>query len=615
MASKAELLARYTKGSSGQAPQKKKKRDSSGPAGGFTIRDDEDVLMNQERLSVLENDDSMDQEVMRRHYEAVGGGEEDGDGEDEPMIADGTDAQLIAEYRVQKATRKWEYPEENEGLPASSHPSKENRDRQELHKGLPKSSAPNPTIKKEPVGFAVRKIDRRKQEDQSPPRRGRRDDDRDQSPPRRGRRDGDGDQSPPRRGGRDRDGDQSPPRRGRRDDDRDQSPPRRGGRDGDRDQSPPRRGRRDDDRDQSPPRRGRRDGDGDQSPPRRGRRDGDGDQSPPRRGRRDGDGDQSPSRRGGRDDDGDQSPPRRGGRDRDGDQSPPRRGRGDGDGDQSPPRRGGRDRDGDQSPPRKMKKEEGTMGSPARHNRGDRDEDIPLPRVKEEEKAEVKKDREAGKKKMSSGHSAGLVDAATLRREQEELKRKREEDLEGMDPDKLGRNADVIYRDKQGRKITQEEWQKQNEKKRKREKSPPQKLEWGRGLVQNKKDEDKAAEEARIAAQPLARYDIDDALDMDLKQRGRWGDPLANLGGGGEEGDEDLDPSQTGEGASAAAERPRKAEPRCPHPSPPNRFGIPAGYRWDGQIRGNKYEERWIAARHRDQEKRDEAYKAQMEGI
>jgi pre-mRNA-splicing factor CWC26 len=124
----------------------------------------------------------------------------------------------------------------------------------------------------------------------------------------------DGDQSPPRRGRRqDFDGDESPPRRKRMDSDDDQSPPRRGTRmDSDGDQSPPRK-RMDSDGDQSPPRRKRNDSDSDQSPPRK-RVDSDSDQSPVRRGAKSGsDSDQSPVRKRARaDSDSDQSPPRKG---------------------------------------------------------------------------------------------------------------------------------------------------------------------------------------------------------------------------------------------------------------------------------------------------------------
>merc|ERR1712112_26153 len=48
-------------------------------------------------------------------------------------------------------------------------------------------------------------------------------------------------------------------------------------------------------------------------------------------------------------------------------------------------------------------------------------------------------------------------------------------------------NAETIYRDKAGKKITKEEWQKTNQKpKKKRRVFPEQNLEWGAGLVQKK---------------------------------------------------------------------------------------------------------------------------------
>eukprot|EP00959_Pyramimonas_sp_CCMP1952_P442468 9262779-Pyramimonas_sp.AAC.1 len=158
-----------------------------------------------------------------------------------------------------------------------------------------------------------------KDEDISPPRRGRHDSDVEQediSPPRRRRHDSDDDG----------DGDLSPVRRQRHDseDEADLSPPRsRATHDH---LSPPRRGKRERPEDDlSPTRRGKQPARGDLSPPRRGRAQSVEDLSPPRRGA------QRPKE--------DLSPPRRGKQAAHEDLSPPRRRRGAED--LSPPRRKG----------------------------------------------------------------------------------------------------------------------------------------------------------------------------------------------------------------------------------------------------------------------------------
>ncbi|KEP62023.1 UNVERIFIED_CONTAM: hypothetical protein HHA_264130 [Hammondia hammondi] len=162
--------------------------------------------------------------------------------------------------------------------------------------------------------------------------------------------------------------------------------------------------------------------------------------------------------------------------------------------------------------------------------------------------------------------------------------------------DKLAREVvrQVVYRDRQGRIITEEEWlelqDQKRGKRRKKERSPPPELEWGKGLVQKEAREKQAQEDAKIAQQPLTRYDIDEEYDRNLQDRARWEDPM------------NLVPQKANESRTTPAvpeQSKGKEHPKCPHDAPRNRFGILPGYRWDGVVRGNGYEDRRLKAINR----------------
>lgn len=88
---------------------------------------------------------------------------------------------------------------------------------------------------------------------------------------------------------------------------------------------------------------------------------------------------------------------------------------------------------------------------------------------------------------------------------------------------------------------------------------------------------ERAAKEAIIASQPFARNDIDEDFDKELKDTIRWDDPILMF---------------DTEKRKKTIEQKSDGKPKCRFHAPPNRFNIPPGYRWDGVIRGNGYEER-----------------------
>lgn len=355
--------------------------------------------------------------------------------------------------------------------------------------------------------------------------------------------------------------------------DEDLSPPRAqaaGAKDmgNDSDLSPPRAGgaavKAEDDSDLSPP-RATGGGDDDLSPPRaaqkpKGRKPAaggdDSDLSPPRASQPTIKKEEPPIKKELQSDD-DLSPPRAA--------APGGKKRHDSDADLSPPRKARHDSDADMSPPRTQAKK--------RHD-SDAESDLSPPRGG--------KDKEEA---MTSGQSSGLVRGEDLRKEAAALREKRKRDLEAMDDEQTGKDAATVYRNRDGLKVTREEWAMQQQKKKKKRLSdyPEQEIEWGGGVKQKVDVDSEKKRLAAVAAEPLARFEPTKEFEDELKETKRWADPMTKFKDQEEE---------------AERERAKKKRPKCPHRAPPNRYGIEAGYRWDGKVRGTGYEEKWFKAKN-----------------
>mmetsp|Transcript_10261 Transcript_10261/g.18763 ORF Transcript_10261/g.18763 Transcript_10261/m.18763 type:complete len:570 (+) Transcript_10261:57-1766(+) len=404
---------------------------------------------------------------------------------------------------------------------------------------------------------------------------------KDLSPPRTSRQPeaaegGDSDLSPPRGG----QSTAAPVRGGRRvaapGSDDDLSPPRAAPQPNpDSDLSPPRQSA-------SPPRRGIA------ATARRKRQDSDADLSPPRK--------PASSQRQRHDSDADLSPPRK--------PANSQRQRHDSDADLSPPRkpaeskRQRHDSDADLSPPRKLSK--------SKRQRHDSDADLSPPRRGSAGRADADKNGEAddNTERMSSGLRAGLVSGQQLKDEAREVREKRRAEIEAAPDAVTGRGAETVYRNRQGQRVTREEWVEGQQKKRKKKVSeyPEQELEWGGGLKQRANKEEEMEELSRIAAQPFARYEMDEKGVQWLQDKNAWNDPMKNFK------DDDAAPSSAS-AAAAAAEEERKKKPKCPHAPWNNRFGILPGYRWDGKVRGSDFEKRWLMEKNGRAYKKIEQYK------
>lgn len=97
-----------------------------------------------------------------------------------------------------------------------------------------------------------------------------------------------------------------------------------------------------------------------------------------------------------------------------------------------------------------------------------------------------------------------------------------------MDLVESGRFAETVYRDKSGRKVDLKlEKMKKEQEERKKQEEQEARMEWGRGLVQSREREERARQLNELSNAPFARYADDRQLNEDLKQKSRWGDPMA----------------------------------------------------------------------------------------
>uniref|UniRef100_A0A8C3MUF1 BUD13 homolog n=1 Tax=Geospiza parvula TaxID=87175 RepID=A0A8C3MUF1_GEOPR len=431
------------------------------------------------------------------------------------------------------------------------------------------------------LGLSAPRRQRHDTPDLSPPRR-QRHDTPDVSPPRRQRHDTP-DPSPPRRHRHDTP-DLSPPKKQRHTTPQTLSPPRRQRHDTP-DLSPPRR-QRHDTPDLSPPRRQRHDTP-DLSPPRRQRHD---PSSPPPRQRHDTP-DLSPPRRQ-RHDTPDLSPPRRQRHDTP-DLSPPRRQHQD----LSPRREKPGRPSSDLSPPGAVSRPHSDLSPPGRASPTQRDQQRSR---SPPEHSPRHRDAKGSPKKastMSSGAKAGLVSADVLQREKQEL-RKHERNTKHLEEE--SRNAQTVFRDKSGRKrnLAQEQLE-QRLKAEAEAKREEQYAKWGKGLAQERQQQQNVEDAVKEMQKPLARYIDDQDLDRMLREQEREGDPMAAL-----------------IKKRKAKESKEKEKPRYKGPAPPlNRFNIWPGHRWDGVDRSNGFEQQRFARIANKKAVQELAYKWSVEDM
>lgn len=198
---------------------------------------------------------------------------------------------------------------------------------------------------------------------------------------------------------------------------------------------------------------------------------------------------------------------------------------------------------------------------------------------------------------MSSGAKAGLVSADVLRREKQELQ-KHERSTKHLEEE--SRNAQTVFRDKSGRRrnLAQEQLE-QKLKADAESKREEQYAKWGKGLAQERQQQQNVEDAIKEMQKPLARYIDDQDLDKMLREQEREGDPMAAL-----------------IKKRKAKESKEKEKPRYKGPAPPlNRFNIWPGHRWDGVDRSNGFEQQRFARIANKKAVQELAYKWSVEDM
>ncbi|XP_050372900.1 uncharacterized protein LOC126790623 [Argentina anserina] len=297
----------------------------------------------------------------------------------------------------------------------------------------------------------------------------------------------------------------------------------------------------------------------------------------------------------------DLSPPRKSRNNGNADLSPPRKSRNNGGADLSLPRRGRNNGDADLSPPRKSRNNGDADLSPPRKRRNNVDADLSPPRKK----------KQASPGPVKQKPKSGLISGRDISEEISKTKRAEQLRFQQMDPSETGQNAENVFRNKKtGERMSEEE--KLKAEKKLDEKPKDIKLEWGKGLAQKREVEAKLEELEREKEKPFARTRDDPELDKMMKERVRWGDPMAhlvqkkypeavlrNLGD-----NEKMKES----GFIIPQEIPAHSWLKRGFDAAPNRYGIRPGRHWDGVDRSTGYEKQFFKRTNEKQATQAEAY-------
>ena len=202
------------------------------------------------------------------------------------------------------------------------------------------------------------------------------------------------------------------------------------------------------------------------------------------------------------------------------------------------------------------------------------------------------------------GKMAGLQSAKALRVETDKFKEREKKMFESMDEEMLGRNAEVVHRDrKTGRRRDMEaELEKEREKDAKDQERKKIYDRWGKGVKQVEDHMKRREEEQHEMSKPVARYAGDADLEDYLKKQERDGDPMLAY--------------------MREKEREKRIEsgqvvtmPKYQGSYALNRFNIPPGYRWDGVDRSNGYEKKYFDVQSKKKATEEEAYRYSTEDM
>ncbi|NP_001146666.1 uncharacterized LOC100280266 [Zea mays] len=270
----------------------------------------------------------------------------------------------------------------------------------------------------------------------------------------------------------------------------------------------------------------------------------------------------------------------------------------------SPKDSGAADQD-DMSPPRKSRQRE-DLSPPRKGARHITEEPRDIsPRKKRDISPSRKSTKEGASKQVKK---SGLMTAEEVKEDIRKIKEAEMIKFASQDPSLVGKGAKAVFRDKEGRRISEEEMCKAKEP----EKPKEIHIEWGKGLVQKREAESRLKEIEAEKSKPFARTRDDPELDNMLKERIRWGDPMAHLV---KRKDpefilEDLgdDEKMKESGFIVPQSIPTHSWLKRGVDAPPNRYGIKPGRHWDGVDRGNGFEKDMFKLKNEKQAMEQEAY-------
>ncbi|TRY51969.1 Pre-mRNA-splicing factor of RES complex [Cryptosporidium tyzzeri] len=159
----------------------------------------------------------------------------------------------------------------------------------------------------------------------------------------------------------------------------------------------------------------------------------------------------------------------------------------------------------------------------------------------------------------------------------------------------------VVYRDEEGRIIDKELWyeKKINEKRKTKKRSiknenkltkDPDFVKYSGGIIQYEEAKKKYAGENNLVIQDEiidgGRYYLSKSYDDELKKKDIWDDPIKLINA--------QDNSISNSGLRSGFVDLEAKRLKCKFITPQNRFSIESGYRWDGVIRGNGFEENYL---------------------
>lgn len=214
---------------------------------------------------------------------------------------------------------------------------------------------------------------------------------------------------------------------------------------------------------------------------------------------------------------------------------------------------------------------------------------------------------DAAAARMADGTHAGLQSAAAVtaqieRRQQEERDQFEAERRAGLVKhgeeetyyrDATGRRVDVSMKRAEARRAAQEAVDKERAAK-----------EALKGDVQAEESQRRRELLEDAKTMSLARTADDEDMNKAMREERRWNDPMARFLGEADRGGGGAASGDARGGGVAKAGNSSSRRPVYKGPSPPNRYGIRPGYRWDGVDRSNGFEaERFKAINRRERNK------------